>query len=303
MSQKNMNFVSYGEVLFDVLESEKKIGGAPLNLALRAASFGFPVHIISAVGNDDDGKVIVNYAKENGLETTGIGVLEDQNTGIVQVILDENRTATYDIKFPSAWDFVPVNAAVENIVKNADVFLFGSLVCRNEVSKNTLITLLKSNTSMFKVFDVNLRPPYYSVDLIKELAQYADFMKLNDEELLEINQTLGFRGNDIYESIQFLSKEFNVENICVTKGKDGSTLLWKGEFIDHFGYSVQVEDTVGAGDSFLASLISQLVSGSAIDEALDFASAVGAIVAGSKGANPKISNEMISEMRNTKATV
>ncbi len=303
MSQKNVNFVSYGEVLFDVFGEEKKIGGAPLNLASRIASFGFPTYIISAIGNDEDGKEIVNYVQENGLSTSGICTVEGQNTGLVQVFVNDRGSASYDITYPSAWDFVPLNETLKNIVKSADVFLFGSLVCRNEVSRNTLVELLKSNDKMFKVFDVNLRPPYYSVSLIQELAQYADFIKMNDEELLEITRDMGFQSDDLYEGMKFLSEKLNIENICVTRGKHGSILLWKGVFTDHYGYTVQVEDTVGAGDSFLASLITQLISGSDIEKALDFASAVGAIVAGSKGANPKISDEMIAAMIHSKHIV
>ena len=74
---KKINAVSYGEVLFDVFGEEKKIGGAPLNLALRTASFGFPVAMISAVSDDEDGKIICDYIKENQLDTRGIITTQD----------------------------------------------------------------------------------------------------------------------------------------------------------------------------------------------------------------------------------
>ncbi|WP_312824645.1 carbohydrate kinase [Epilithonimonas sp.] len=290
---KKINAVSYGEVLFDVFGEEKKIGGAPLNLALRTASFGFPVAMISAVGNDGDGKVICDYVRENQLDTSGIMTTQDYDTGIVQVTLNDRGSATYEIKFPSAWDFIELNDNARNIVKNADVFFFGSLICRNDVSRNTLFSLLDSNSEMFKVFDVNLRKPFYNIELLEQLMNKADFIKFNDEEILEIASELGFKSDNLEDNMQFISEKTNTKSICVTLGKHGSLLLWEGKIYQHGGYPVKVADTVGAGDSFLASLIAQLLSDNNPDTALDFASAVGALVASYSGANPKLRNEEI----------
>ena len=290
---KKINAVSYGEVLFDVFGEEKKIGGAPLNLALRTASFGFPVAMISAVGNDEDGKVICDYIKENQLDTRGIITTQDYDTGIVQVTLNDRGSATYEIKFPSAWDFIELNENVQNIVQNADVFFFGSLICRNDVSRNTLFSLLDSNSEMFKVFDVNLRKPHYNIEVLQQLMNKADFIKFNDEEILEIASELGFQSDNLEENIQFISEKTSTKSICVTLGKHGSLLLWNGNIYQHGGYPVKVADTVGAGDSFLASLIAKLLSDKNPETALDFASAVGALVASYSGANPKLRNEEI----------
>lgn len=294
-SNKNINAVSYGEVLFDVFGEEKKIGGAPLNLALRTASFGFPVAMISAIGNDEDGKVICDYVEDHQLDASGIITVEDYNTGVVQVSLNERGSATYEIKFPSAWDFITINEETEKLVKNADVFFYGSLICRNDVSKNTLFQLLDSNPNMFKVFDVNLRKPHYNIEVLKQLMDKADFIKFNDEEILEIASELGFNSEDLEENIRFISDKTNTKSICVTLGKHGSILLWEGVMYRHGGYPVKVADTVGAGDSFLASLIAKLISDKNPDAALDFASAVGALVASYTGANPKLDNAEIEE--------
>lgn len=290
---KKINAVSYGEVLFDVFDDEKKIGGAPLNLALRTASFGFPVSMISAVGNDEDGKIICDYIKENQIDTGGIVTTPDYETGIVQVTLNDRGSATYEIKFPSAWDFIEINNDTLNIVKNADVFFFGSLICRNDVSRNTLFSLLDSNSGMFKVFDVNLRKPFYNIELLEQLMNKADFIKFNDEEILEIASELGFKSDNLEDNMQFISEKTNTKSICVTLGKHGSLLLWNGKMYQHGGYPVKVADTVGAGDSFLASLIAQLLSNRKPDKAMDFASAVGALVASYSGANPTLHNEEI----------
>ncbi|OWK98640.1 carbohydrate kinase [Kaistella haifensis DSM 19056] len=296
---KKINVVCFGEVLFDVFGTEKKIGGAPLNLALRTASFGFPVAMISSVGNDEDGKVICDYTKENKLDTSGILTTPDYETGIVKVTLNERGSATYEIKFPSAWDFIEANEKTDSIVKNADVFFYGSLICRNEVSQKTLFTLLENNNKMFKVFDVNLRKPFYDIALLERLMNKADFIKFNDEEILEIASGLGFNSDDLEENIHFISQKTQTPSICVTLGKHGSIMIWEGKIYRHSGYPVEVSDTVGAGDSFLASLIVQLLSKNKPEEAMDFASAVGAIVASKPGANPLISSTEIEQFLGT----
>lgn len=294
---KDLKFVSYGEVLFDVFKNAKKIGGAPLNLALRIKSFGFPVSMISAVGNDEDGNTLIDYIKDHGIDSSGIIVKNDYDTGVVTVALSESGSASYTIEHPSAWDKIDTDDILKNIVSPSDVFLYGSLACRDEVSRTTLYSLLENNKS-YKVFDVNLRAPHYKIDILKNLMNYADFIKFNDEELLEISAEIGSASKSIEENIHFISQYTNTDSICVTKGKHGAVLLWKGVLYHNAGFLITVVDTVGAGDSFLASLISQLLSNGNPQKAIDFACAVGSIVAGHEGANPEIQQEDIYQFLN-----
>lgn len=300
---KELKVVSYGEVLFDVFGNDRKIGGAPLNLALRTRSFGFPVAMISAIGKDEDGKVISDYMQKNGLDISGIIETEDFDTGVVQVFVNDRGSATYEITFPSAWDYITVTEEMKSLVKNSDVFFYGSLVCRNAHSKETLYHLLDDAKDSFKVFDVNLRAPHYQLPVLEELMKKADFIKFNDEEILEISEDLGFKSDDLAENMKFIAEKTSTQGICVTRGKHGSLLLWEGKIYDHIGYPVKVADTVGAGDSYLASLVSKLLSNGDADEALDFASAVGAIVATHHGANPTISDDDISDFIKTYSTI
>lgn len=296
-NNKNLKFVSYGEILFDVFKNTKKIGGAPLNLASRISSFGFTVSMISAVGNDEDGQILLNYLHKNGINTNGV-ITNNYPTGLVNVKLDEHKSATYIIKHPSAWDKMEYNDTLNNIVKTSDVFLFGSLACRDEVSRNTLYHLLK-NKQPYKVFDVNLRAPHYQMETLETLMNHADFIKFNDEELLEISTELGSKFTTIEDNIEFISKHTNTHSLCVTKGKDGAVLLWNGKLYNNSGFPITVADTVGAGDSFLASLISQLLSNGKPQHAIDFACAIGSIVASNEGANPIIKEEEINQYLDT----
>lgn len=284
----------FGEVLWDVFPTHKKIGGAPLNVALRLHSFTNNVAIISSVGNDDEGLEIINYIKEQGLSVDFIQKNTDYNTSNVKVLLDDKGAASYTIKQPCAWDYIENNNAIKEVVTNSDAFIFGSLVARNNTSKETLVNLLSS--ANFTIFDVNLRPPHYQLNVLTEFMQKASFIKFNDDELFEINQSLGYKNQSLKENIQYIAKHTNTNKICVTRGANGAILFYENQFYENNGYAIKVADTVGSGDSFLATLIHHLLKKTNPQIAINTACAVGALVAKNQGANPKISSEDIKKI-------
>jgi fructokinase len=178
-------------------------------------------------------------------------------------------------------------------VKNADAFIFGSLICRDEVSRKTLFELLPE--AKYRIFDINLRPPYYEKEVLDKLMEQADFIKFNDDELFEIAEMMGSKHNSLEQNLHFISEKTNTKTICVTKGRHGAVLLKDGVRYYNSGFKVKVKDTVGAGDSFLASLIAGLLKEEESQNTLDFACAVGALVAGKEGANPEISGDIIKK--------
>lgn len=289
-----MNVICFGEVLWDVFPTHKTIGGAPLNVALRLSSFGHEVTMVSAVGNDDDGKKIISFMDSNNVLTEHVQIDHSHNTSQVHVTLDQQGTASYTIAYPCAWDFIRVSPSLDSIIRESDAIIFGSLITRSKISRDTLTELLKA--AKYKVFDVNLRPPHYNMDILTDLMDAADFIKFNDEELLEISQNLGLESGDIEGRIKYIAERTNTQTICVTMGKEGAVLLLNGMFYKNSGCVVKVKDTVGAGDSFLASLVHNILNGNDPRESLDFACTVGALVAASEGANPIISNKDIQAM-------
>ena len=276
--------VCFGEVLWDVFPDGKVIGGAPLNVALRLQSQGHEVAMISKLGKDGAGERAYDYIEEKGLPTIGIQWDETLATGEVLITINDKGSASYVITEPVAWDAIELTDIVLDVVAESSIFVFGSLVCRRPESKKTLSELMA--LAHFSVFDVNLRPPFYTMELLQELMRRSDFVKLNDEELVEVIHDLGITSNTLKEGGEALIKQFNLKGICVTEGAEGAFLFWNGQFYDHPGYGVQVKDTVGAGDSFLATLIGELfVKQRDPKVALDRACAVGALVASKVGAN------------------
>jgi len=292
--------ICFGEVLWDVLPAGKKLGGAPLNVALRAQSLGHNSSMISSIGNDGIGVELAEEILSHGGTLAHIQVSDDYATSEVLVELDEYGSASYEIKMPCAWDYIALLEQDVEAVKKADALIYGSLVARNEVSRHTLFALLEE--ASYKVFDVNLRPPHYTAERIVSLMKAADFVKFNDEELYEICAHLGFDNKELEACIRFMSEYTGSEQICVTLGKDGAVLYYKNVFYRNPGYRVTVADTVGAGDSFLASIISQLLNHVAPQDAINFACAMGSIVASRNGANPEISEAEVQAMIESQAS-
>lgn len=283
--------ICFGEVLWDVFPTHKKIGGAPLNVAVRLKSFGNDVAIVSKVGEDEDGQNIVQFLQEKRVDTKHLQQDAVYKTGSVSVLLDESGSASYTIDFPRAWDYIEFTEDLQKELALSDAVIYGSLAARNSTTKKSLMTLLKC--SNLKVFDVNLRAPHYTKELLVELMLEANIIKFNDEEILEIAQYLGSESENMRENMQFIAQATKTEMICVTRGGDGAILYENNQFYDHPGYRVNVVNTVGAGDSFLATLIHGLLHGDDPYEAIDLACIVGALVTQSEGANPELSMEEI----------
>lgn len=300
--KSDLKAVCFGEILFDVFPDEEQIGGAPLNVASRLSHLGIQTEMISQLGNDERGEKLLKYLQNNSIDTSNVLISEKFATGIVQVSLSASGSASYEIKHPAAWDKIVVNEGMKNAVKNCDAFVFGSLASRDEVSRNTLFELL--NYATYKILDFNLRPPHYNKELIIALIQKADFIKFNDDELFEIAAIIGSPFNSLEQNLQFINDQTQAKAICVTKGRHGAVIMMNKNLYYNSGFNIQVVDTVGAGDSFLARLIAGILKNEEPQNNLNTACAVGALVAGSSGANPvftqkEITNFMFPQYKNS----
>lgn len=278
--------ICFGEILWDLFPSGKMLGGAPFNVASSIKGLGGDVEFISRVGDDELGKDIRSEVLRQGISTELLQSDPLHETGKVIVTLDDTGSAQYEIAEDAAWDFIEATARSIGKVQQAKAFVFGSLVARAS-SKASLQSLLKAST--FSVFDLNLRPPFYDLNTLKVLMKASQMLKFNDDEIYEIATQMGSPFHSLDQHITFISQETNTDIICVTKGSHGAVLLYNKSWYYNSGYKIKVVDTVGAGDSFLATLVLGLVKGDDIQTTLDLACGMGALVAGSKGANPLIS--------------
>lgn len=287
--------ICFGEVLWDVFPDRRVAGGAPMNVAIRLQSLGMTTAMISRVGMDAPGLELMHFMQERQVDTTLMQSDDRLPTGEVLVTLDSAGIPPFEIVEPSAWDRIGLTDATRTAVRHADIFIFGSLACRNDTVRRTLNGLLK--LAPYRVFDVNIRPPFFDPSLFRELAPKADLVKLNHEELDIILKDYGEHTGDLEAGMRCLAQCTGAGILCVTLGGDGAALLAGGTFFRHPGYRVEVADTVGAGDSFLAGLVARLQDSADPAEALGFACALGALVASKPGATPDIAPGEVDRLR------
>lgn len=292
MDIKNKQILCIGEVLWDRLPSGAKPGGAPMNVALHLNAIGQSVSIASRIGNDEPGKELKSFLEESGLSTEYVQVDEHLPTSEVLVHLDENNNATYEICEPVAWDNLELTDSLIAKAREAGMLIFGSLASRNPMSRRTVMQLLESDA--VKLIDVNFRKPYDTKEVVEALLEKTDIVKLNDDELVVFAQWYNKHKHDERSLIKWLALQYDVKMVCVTKGDKGALLYWNGEFYEHPGFKVNAVDTVGAGDAFLAGLVSSLIENHPPQDALAFACATGAFVAGKAGATPKYDMDQIN---------
>ncbi len=277
------NIICFGEMLWDVLPTGKQPGGAPMNVAVHLKNLGHNPLMISRIGHDELGKQLLDFIQEKGLTTDLIQQGETHLTGVVKANVSDKNEVTYKIVQPVAWDYIQCDEALETAVANADVFIYGSLAARNAASADTLFRLLKQ--ARFKVFDVNLRAPHYDQNTVEQLLQYADMVKMNAHEL-NVLSTWFTPEIDEENAIVALAKTFDIQTLCVTRGEHGAVLWTDGKFYQSAGFHVEVQDTIGSGDSFLAALLTCLLDGQSPADSLLFACAMGSLVATYRGATP-----------------
>ncbi|MXN89714.1 carbohydrate kinase [Flavobacterium sp. Sd200] len=274
----------YGEVLWDIFPEGARAGGAPFNVAYNLMRMGADAHMISRIGEDKLGHDLMKQVAAWNIPTQDSQIDYTYPTGTVIAHIDEHNEAHYDIVQPVAWDFIEHRNDYTEKVGQADAFVFGSLITRNEVSRNTLYRLLE--VAKFRVFDVNLRPPFYSAELIKELLYKADLVKMNKAELRLV---LDFLGKDYVsedDSIRFVQDTFKIAEVLVSKGSKGAVYYNGSNHYEAPAVPVTIKDTVGSGDAFLAGFLSKRLVDATAADVMAQATALGAFITSKEGACP-----------------
>lgn len=286
----NYNVACFGEVLWDLLPDKSLPGGAPMNVAYHLKKLGSNPALITRVGLDDYGEKLVNMLSDSGLTTDFLQMDYDHPTGLVYAKPNDQNEVVYDIVYPSAWDCIKWDSAFIDLVAQAEYFVYGSLTSRNKVSRETLYRFL--DVARIKVLDINLRPPHYNRSNIEYLLRKADILKVNKAELELITGWFS-QFETMEDRIVILQEQFNIKTIIVTIGANGSLVNHNGTVDRHPGFQVQVADTIGSGDAYLAGFLHQQLSNHSIAQSLVYASALGALTASYPGGCP---NYEISEI-------
>lgn len=288
MEKKKPVVVGIGELLWDVLPTGKRAGGAPINFVYHATQMGAEGYAVSAVGNDLSGTEIIQELDKSGINYS-LGSVE-YPTGSVMVELKDG-IPTYTIIEGVAWDHIPLTQEAIDLVKKADAICFGTLSLRAPESKATVLALLNYlPEEALRFFDINIRQHYYSKELIETLLHKANIFKVNDEELELLRGMCDLEGSD-EEACRKMLRKYNLKYVILTAGSAFSSVYAADDQSTLPTPKVEVADTVGAGDSFSGAFVYSLLTGKSLREAHRIAVDTAAFVCTQEGAWPSYANK------------
>ena len=279
----NSEILCVGEVLWDALPAGLFLGGAPFNVACHLRAAGLGTTMVSRVGSDLLGEEALRRLARYGVGTDLMQVDPSLPTGFVRVTVDDADNPAYEIVEPAAWDAIATSDALLRRARASRAVVFGSLAQRNAVTRGTIERLLE--TPALKAFDVNLRPPYDDRDIVGRSLARADVVKMNEGEMRRLAAWFDLPAEP-RPMAAALAEKFDCGTVCITRGPEGAALWREGRWLEHPGFEVEVRDTVGAGDAFLAVLLSGLLAGAEDQALLRHANLIGAYVVTQFGAVP-----------------
>jgi len=280
--------VGLGEALWDMLPTGKHLGGAPLNFAYIASLLGEHAIIASRIGNDSLGAEIQSELARRNLDTSGIQTDLKLPTGTVEVRFRAGQPE-YEIRQPVAWDALEWTPNWREIAANCDAVCCGSLAQRTPKSHEAIQNFLENTRpECLRVFDINLRRPFYERGIIDSSLHLATILKLNDVELPEIAAILGLKSASNGALMRELLDKYGLKVVLVTCGERGAMAAQAEKVVSHPGFKVRVRDTIGAGDAFTAAAIHCILRGLELEKTLAFANKWASWVASEAGAMPQM---------------
>ncbi|MEW6426487.1 MAG: PfkB family carbohydrate kinase [Thermodesulfobacteriota bacterium] len=275
--------VTVGEVVWDCFPDREVLGGAPVNVAYHLACLSRHVLPVTRVGDDQLGRRTLTAIAGLGLATEGVQTDPILPTGRVQVTFDQGGEPRFEIATPAAWDAIDEKAVVDLLDGTPFLLVHGTLAQRDPRSRGAIGNLRRR--AGFCCYDVNLRPPFTGRELVLESLAGADLVKVNGNELATLAGWCSIGGAPAEQAAE-LCRRNRLHALVVTEGADGAWVMAGGAVARAPGVTVAVVDTVGAGDCFLAGVISGMLDDLSWPEILARANRRAAWVAARRGATP-----------------
>lgn len=286
MVDSRICIATFGEALWDILPKGIFLGGAPVNVAYHLSRHGVRAVPITAVGSDFLGDEFIRRSAEWDIDRRYIAQLRERPTGTVRATLDAAGNACYRFARDVAWDRIPVMPALLRRPAPS-ALVYGTLALRSVANRRALGLLFRAWPNTLRVLDLNLRPPFDRASAVSFALDHAQLVKLNEHELAALTGTRDLDRGDFEDVTRRFATRHHLARVCVSAGGLGAGLLWYGTWYWEDGRPVQVSDTIGAGDAFVAGLLAAwLVRGESPSAALASACRVGEFVAAADGATP-----------------
>lgn len=294
MSKK---IVAFGELVWDVFQDGKILGGAPVNLVYRVNAFGDQGHLLSRIGDDDLGKEALKGLAALQISDDHVQTDSEFPTGEVHIKIGAEGRPDYIIEPDMAFDHIEFTAEALKLVRDADCLVFGTLVQRYGISKNTLRELLKEAPVPIKYLDLKLRKNCYNRTILTSSLDAANILRVKENELYTLKSELGLFEFETRALAQEVINEYNLDIVLVTKSKSGACAVCKdGGYFEDSGYLIDMADTVGSGSAFSAGFLHVYLESGNIEDALQYGNAAGAVTATTHGATSPVTPKQIENL-------
>ena len=308
--------VGLGESLFDVFPNRAILGGAPLNVAYHAHQFcsrsGGRGVVASRIGDDELGLQMLDELSVRKLSEEFVQRDSGHPTGRVDIAL-RNGEPTYTFLADVAWDYLEWTPQWEQLARSCHAVVFGTLAQRCLTSRKTIQRFIGTARQAIRLFDVNLRVTFFDADSLRQGAELATAMTLNEDELPVVLRVLGldegFKDDRSTESAADTTHKtgarrlldafgsLGLKTVVVTRGARGTALITADDFVcapvAQFPRHPQA-DNVGAGDACSAGLLWGWLNNWSNVETVTLANRLGAFVASQPGATPLIPENVLS---------
>lgn len=302
---KQYDVVALGELLIDFTETgvspqgnpllEVNPGGAPCNVLAMLNHLGRRCAFLGKVGKDSFGDLLIETVRERGIETKGLLQDPDVHTTLafVHTLPDGDREFSFYRK-PGADVSLSANELKEEMIGDCRIFHFGSLSLTDEPCRTATRTALNlaQDAGALISFDPNLREPLWN-NLNEAKMQIAWGLKHSDVVKIADNEMTFLTGETDFEKGAAILRAWfpNIRLLNITAGPDGSHSFYGDLHVFVPGFRVKTIETTGAGDTFCACVLHDVLNNGLSDRTeeslaamLRFANAAAAIITTRKGA-------------------
>jgi len=298
MSKK---IVAFGEVVWDILPDGKILGGTPSNLVFRCNSFGEEGHLLTRIGNDDLGNEALGRLQELGISVDNVQIDHEFPTGTVNIVFDDKNEPVYNVTPDVAFDHIEFSTEALKLARAADCLFFGLLPQRYGISKNTIRELIKESPRSLKFFDLKLFQHFFNADVVENLLESSNIVRIKEKEIDFLNKNLGIKCNNSIDFYEEFLRKYKIDLLLITRGKKGVSAFHKEKgAYDDTGYIIDMKDNIGSGMAFSAGFLHFFLNGKPLREALNFGNAAGALNATKSGATTFFNkSEVLKFMKRT----
>lgn len=251
--------VALGEVLWDMLPTGPRLGGASANFCATVGRLGNHAILASRIGADDNGVRLSGLHRELSIDVSCLQIDPDRQTGTVTVEINLKGEPEYCIREGVAWDAVEFSPSWKELAVHADAVCFGTLAQRSLLSRAAIQSFIGAlKPGALRIFDINLRQNYFSEEVVRWSLNHTSILKLNEDELSAVfkllNLPLPSTKDTLRSALDLLLSAFPLQMVCLTLGSDGSLIVTHDDHFRQPGMMTTVSDTVGAGDAFIATI-------------------------------------------------